>query len=462
MRGDFTRDTFQQREHFSRVLMQQGRVTLDADHNEQASILLTYLRTLARDLIGPYAAPYESGGFQLSYPSQNANGFIIGAGRYYVDGILVENDKDCAYGQQPDFPVASTDPLLQEIQTPTGKTYWIYLDVWERHITCIEDDSIREVALNGPDTCTRAKVVWQVKALPYTLREREGDKEVAAPSCTEPLQGLTAISSATMAAQVDPGKQSTDPCVLSPAAKYRGAENQLYRVEIHQSGAAGTATFKWSRDNGSVATAWLGWDGKSQLTVANARGFSSGNWVELSDSSNDLLGTPGTLVLVTKVDNGSLTLDPSTLPSAGISFSANLSKPKVRRWDQTQTGDIRLVSGAVPITEGTPAAPQWIDLEDGIQVQFTAGGQYRTGDYWEIPARVATGNIEWPQTKSAGGASAPAAIAPDGIRHYYAPLGFVSWTPGQGFSGRPCRCEFDPLSSCFVRQRQDVDVNPVG
>jgi hypothetical protein len=39
-RGDFTRDTFTPEEHFIRVLSQQGRVWLDADWNEQTSILL--------------------------------------------------------------------------------------------------------------------------------------------------------------------------------------------------------------------------------------------------------------------------------------------------------------------------------------------------------------------------------------------------------------------------------------
>ena len=39
----------------------------------------------------------------------------------------------------------------------------VYLDVWERHITALEDDDIREKALGGPDTATRTKVVWQVK-----------------------------------------------------------------------------------------------------------------------------------------------------------------------------------------------------------------------------------------------------------------------------------------------------------
>ena len=34
MKGDFTRNTFDPRKHFARVLMQQGRVQLDADEPE--------------------------------------------------------------------------------------------------------------------------------------------------------------------------------------------------------------------------------------------------------------------------------------------------------------------------------------------------------------------------------------------------------------------------------------------
>lgn len=30
----------------------------------------------------------------------------------------------------------------------------------------------------------------------------------------------------------------TRPCIISPEARYRGAENQLYRVEIHGNGSA--------------------------------------------------------------------------------------------------------------------------------------------------------------------------------------------------------------------------------
>ena len=63
MKGDFTRDTFDRRHQFSRVLLQQGRVLLDADWNEQTSILLHYIRTLATDLIGPHGGP--NGGFRI-------------------------------------------------------------------------------------------------------------------------------------------------------------------------------------------------------------------------------------------------------------------------------------------------------------------------------------------------------------------------------------------------------------
>ena len=45
MKGDFTRDTFDPTRHFSRVLMQQGRVQLDADWNEQTAIVMQKVNT---------------------------------------------------------------------------------------------------------------------------------------------------------------------------------------------------------------------------------------------------------------------------------------------------------------------------------------------------------------------------------------------------------------------------------
>src|ERR1044071_4461661 len=93
MKADLTRKTFDPLKHFSQVILQQGRVQLDADWNEQAAILLHSLRTLAADLIGPQGGPADNLGFAIiPYPSSSpvANDFELGPGFYYVDGIRCE------------------------------------------------------------------------------------------------------------------------------------------------------------------------------------------------------------------------------------------------------------------------------------------------------------------------------------------------------------------------------------
>src|SRR5688572_17163587 len=112
MKGDISRTTFDVGKQYSRVLMQQGRVTVDADFNEQTDILLHYLRSLASDMIGPFAAPTVGGGFDLSLDSAEGN-LIISAGRYYVDGILIVNEAECSYKDQPCHPTPSSDALLE-------------------------------------------------------------------------------------------------------------------------------------------------------------------------------------------------------------------------------------------------------------------------------------------------------------------------------------------------------------
>jgi len=323
MKGDFTRVTFDAANHFSRVLMQQGRVTIDADPNEQAAILLHYVRTLARDLIGPCGGPVDALGFGLTIDSSARPATLtIGSGRYYVDGILCENEAPCSYAGQPDFIPAEDDPLLLQLDDPTAQAFWLYLDVWERHVTSVEDDRVREVALGGPDTCTRAKVIWQVKAVARNPPAGDANAEAA---CTAPLADLVSLGGARLAAELDPGQQIEDPCVIAPDARFRGPENQLYRVEIHDvSGDGKSATFKWSRDNGSVATAWLNTEG-NDLVVASARGFTAGAWVELLDDRNELLGQPGVLVKLASVDGNRLTVSPAARSTIGTAPSANVT-----------------------------------------------------------------------------------------------------------------------------------------
>src|SRR5215207_2961421 len=168
MKGDFSRTSFDPRKHYSGVLMQQGRVQTDADWNEQEAIQRRRTQIEARDVIGRCGAPKDDAGFAISIAGSQ---LTIGAGRYYVDGILCENEAGkLAYDAQPDFPSAPEWPEL--LKEAGAQRAIVYLDVWERHITPLDDPLLREVALGGPDTATRVKTVWQVRVLPVA-RDRD-------------------------------------------------------------------------------------------------------------------------------------------------------------------------------------------------------------------------------------------------------------------------------------------------
>jgi hypothetical protein len=183
-------------------------------------------------------------------------------GRYYVDGILCVNDGPVPFTAQPDLP---GEPL----PTAAG-TYLAYLDVWQRHLTALEDPGIREVALNGPDTATRTKTVWQIKM------EAVGENAICNQFGPD-WRPISTQSTGQLRARAEPGGPSEGPCIVPAGAGFRRLENQLYRVEIHTPGQAGltgaetiTASFKWSRDNGSIVARLSGIDG-NELTVSTPR-----------------------------------------------------------------------------------------------------------------------------------------------------------------------------------------------
>ena len=86
MSGDYSRLTFKSRHNFSSVFMQQGRVQLDADWNEQAAINLRRQRAQTVDTIGRAVVPLETPDwFKLEL---NAGVLSIFPGRMYIDGLL--------------------------------------------------------------------------------------------------------------------------------------------------------------------------------------------------------------------------------------------------------------------------------------------------------------------------------------------------------------------------------------
>ncbi|HYX53827.1 MAG TPA: DUF6519 domain-containing protein [Candidatus Limnocylindrales bacterium] len=546
MKADLTRNTFHPLKHFTRVLMQQGRVQLDSDWNEQAAILLRYLQTLGADLIGPAGGP-DDHAFAISALDQVTGDFRIGLGRYYVNGMPCEaeaevipisspnNTNDLVVPQwtldgkaldqdqvveifdnvpQP-FATPGITPTLAIIKTATfsgrkltispvspialtkavnpcmrrvvtyltqpnlpepdalGQTsgnnsgYLAYLDVWERHITWIEDSSIQEVALGGPDTATRAQIVWQVKVTKGTMADQKTPCDQFKPDDKNLLSTLFAPYRGRLRARAMQKSTPVDPCLIAPDANYNGEENQLYRVEVHRGGEVATSgilvrnttdrigvvrtgkaapadgpTFKWSRENGSVTfpiVAISPGDNVTTLTLANLGrddrfGLTEQDWVEIQDDDYVLRNQAGTLLQVQSINRSRLQV---TLAGKADAIVGNdpAKHPLLRRWDQEQ-GDP--AEGGLTLGSDNAALIQesdgnlWLELEKGVQVQFQpapAGQQneYRTGDYWLIPARTATADVEWPNetfTDNQGNTTVtPLSKPPDGIQHYYAPLG---------------------------------------
>lgn len=441
MKGNFSRRTFDRKKHYTEVLMQQGRVQVDADWNEQQAIYQHRIETEARDVIGSCGTPVESDGFKISVQSDNS--LLIGKGRFYVDGILCENEEDVLYEKQPYLPHAVPPDVVTLLEEKKAQWAIVYLDVWKRHITALDDTHIREVALGGPDTASRVQTVWQVGILPVIPpREDTSSAHLTCLSQSDGWDQLIAPSTGTLNARAQPLENPTGPCLPPPSAGYLGLENQLYRVEIHiSSDAQGGPTFKWSRENGSVVTTVEKFNG-TDLTVHDVGpddilGFAAGQWAEVIDDEKDLKGLPGELALIKSVDATRRVITMETAPTT-IDLSLH---PKLRRWEQM---------GPEATPDGVKMTYDWQALEDGIEVLFSQHIQetqatYKTGDYWLIPARTVTGDIEWPPYEIPN--VHPIAQPPVGIHHHYCRLGLLQLDPrSRKLHLQDCRKRFPPLT----------------
>ena len=243
-------------------------------------------------------------------------------------------------------------------------------------------------------------------------------------------------------ARAKPGKpDDVDPCLAAPDARYRG-ENQLYRVEIH---GIDPLTYKWSADNGSVvfpvrdlATA----SGKTTVTLEHLGRDERSNlvqddWVEVVDGEEDLRDDIHPLLQVESVDGDCREVILKEVPPQDLLNGS--SKPlMLRRWDHRRgIAHKKLTAeGVYPVVEN-----EWLDLENGVQIFFAkpdpgTSHAYRAGDYWLIPARVATGDVEWP-----GLPNDPLPLPPRGVEHHYAPLGLLTF-PLKKETVTDCRTTF--------------------
>lgn len=359
------------------------------------------------------------------------DGTAAGAGRFYGDGVAAAKESHGTYFTQALLPQA--DPAaLAPVASGEHRIDWAYLDLWERPLSYVEHPALRDVALEGADTCTRAQLVAQVRLLKGTAAALANP--VVPPSAlfdTLPRVGGGVLSTKDKpAAVLDP---CADPCEPAIAGPYLGEENRLFRVEIHragnigEAGAATTAWFKWSRDNAGIVSALVA-DAAAAVTsvqVEKPELFAIGDLVELSDDLVELITGPyedrvahakhtrGELRKVVTVNLQTRRIsweDPTVVDPAEVPFHAALPRAlllahhaKLTRWD-----------GFAACTAGD------IVLADGVVIEF--GGQgLVAGDHWNFATRTLDRSVERL-------IEAPAR----GVHHAFYPLAAIHRSRGAG------------------------------
>lgn len=352
------------------------------------------------------------------------DGTAAGAGRFHGEGLAAIKESHGTYWTQADLPLA--DPAaLDPVAAGQRRIDWAYLDLWERPLSYVERPSLRDVALDGDDTCTRTQLVAQVRLL----------KGLAVPLANEaqppsaafsllPRIGRGVLSTKDKpAAELDP---CADPCEPEIAGPYLGEDNRLFRVEIHRAGdigaanAVGTAWFKWSRDNAGVMCALIE-DAAATATSAMVEKpelFAIGDLVEIADDLVELVTGPcedrvnhtdprrGELRKVATVNLQTRRVsweDPTVVDPLELPYHQPLPRTmlcarhaKLTKWD-----------AVAACTAGD------LVLDDGVVIEF--GGQdLCAGDFWLFATRTVDRSVERL-------IEAP----PRGVNHAYYPLAAI-------------------------------------
>ena len=491
MSMDCSRFPFNPLNDYQGVVSQQGRVQLDSDWNEWLAEINRRIQAGTMDTVGHAVYPATTpGAFQIGL---SGGSVTIGPGRMYVDGLLAENHG--LNPQNPNGTVSSLpwDPALAELSAgasgkpllnysdqpyfpspdalPTDKNnYLFYLDVWYRTVSFLQDSNLVEKAV-GVDTTGRVQIAWQVKCVQVDASVTCSTPDASIPAWQNIIQPSGARLTSRPGATGSPG-----PCCLTPNTGYTGMENQLYRIEVGQSG--GHPTFKWSRDNASVMTAvtLIGSatskanNPASRLTVQSTGKdtvlcFAPGDWIEIIDDYLELRGLPGEVhqIDVNGVDKVNKTV--TLADQVSTALQNRLQNPpanypnlhtRIIRWDQkgkvykadSQTlwcdlDDPTNTNAAVQVTTPgeipIPSDNTFLLLEDGITISFNGSTSYHSRDFWTIAARSSDAYFDLLT-------SAP----PQGIHHHYARLAIANLSAGATTpSPNPtdCRIEWPPANT---------------
>ena len=486
MGSDRARVSFDPSRRWRAVIAQQGRVTVEADWNEAQAIAAAQSRADLRAVVGLSGTPDD--GYRLLAPAPPAGSgspaagpagdLAIQHGTFYVGGVRVELDADTPIGTQPDWQDFPAEPAAADQPVPSGPPQTgnelVYLLLREQEAGAVEDSALREIALGGPDTSQRTRILQRVLRHPTTAATWTDGWADTGQSWAA---GGFALDPATMRLESAARLQVSFTSVIAPSAcqpdalgGYLGAENQLIRAQI--CGVQnGNPVVVWGYDNASFlyrvsAAAPDSASGTTTLTLASTpvdtyHQPQPGQVVEVLTSAVQLPASPsaGTPPPPDAIASSSgvvaaLTASGGYNPADGtVVVGTALTAPFGPA--DTPVLFLRVWQGQVTCTPGVPAP-----LGDtGLQVTLTAAPAasagtpaFHAGDHWLIAVRPAAPTQVYP-------ARLLTPQPPDGPLLWAAPLGLVTWSGGAAVVADDARPAFATLAS-LTRDNDDISVGP--
>jgi hypothetical protein len=421
MVSDRARGTFDETRQYRRVVQQQGRVVLEADSNEAQQIVVENIRRNLIDLVGPLGVPRDpisgarGAGYRIHTLNPKTRDFHIGVGSIYVGGWSVtQSDGSLTFRQQSDW-IDRAPPSSRSVQ---GAKEIIYLRLREQEVSAVEDPTLLEPALGGPDTAQRIRLLRRVEraAMETPILHHV---DWGSPGVVLGADHTTLNRTARLSVGFD-----------LIAGGYLGAENQMIRVQ----GAApanahpGIATqLVWAWDNASALYRIEIPDPKDLGTL---RLLSTpvdvkhqpkvGQYVEVLMAAAELeagafvAATYGILQQITKpYDPQAQTLGIATaLPSA----YAKASLLFVRVWENSIDAAKATGVGAELVDSTGAATGLLVTLQDSVDKTIAVA----PGDYWSFAVRPSTPNAVYP-------ARYLEPQLPDGPREWACALAAIDW-----------------------------------
>lgn len=454
MATDVARLSFDPGRQYTGVVPQQGRVSLEAEQNEQRVIDAEERRKELLDIVGPAGTP--DNGYEVAFVG---NQLTVGPGTMYVGGLRVELDATISYLHQPDWLDGPTS-------LAPGLGHVVLL-LQETDVTAVEDPMLFEPALGGPDGAARTRLLQHIEVL--SSRERtcagalaQDEKNWLSEGATFDPATMQLASDGRLLVTWEGVPEAVNPCEPASTGGYLGAENQLIRVQIVDVSEDGsTFSILWGYDDASMlyrVTPDASANPVLTLQRSPVDDFHrprAGQAVQVLRSTAVLPSTDGVIEGYVAALTGEVAVlaapydpDPKTVQLPGplpAVYTDTNQTPQLylRVWEELLSGN----AGGTPITlAGT-----------GLQVTITVdgGGPPRIGDFWCIGVRPSTPTTVYPDRLLR------TPQPPDGPREWVCPLAVVDITGEEkSIVVEDCRVSFPPLTDIESGGCCTVEVRP--